>query len=235
MKKVVIGIDLGGTNTTMGVVDREGAILWKSVFPTQADKHLDYFLTQVQSANRECVEALEGEVIIEGIGIGAPAGNARTGQLLGVNLSWENHLNFREVVSRTTALPVVLDNDANATAIGEMYFGIARELNDFILITLGTGLGSGIVVNRELVYGSDGLAGELGHVCVDMNGRDCNCGRKGCLETYASATGLKRTVFELMGQRRTASALREVSYHALNCPNDQRSRSEWRCHCTGSL
>ncbi|MES2731698.1 MAG: ROK family protein [Bacteroidota bacterium] len=210
MENVVIGVDIGATTAKLGVVNRSGDILWQTTFSTQSS--LEDFFAQIGKAIARVRAELESMVEIIGVGIGAPAANPRRGTVQAVNLNWEKHVNFREALSTRLGLPVVLDNDANATAIGEMYFGTAKNLQDFILITLGTGVGSGIVVNRELVYGSDGLAGELGHTCVDMNGRDCGCGRKGCLETYASASGLKRTVFELMSHRRTDSTLRDVSY-----------------------
>ena len=222
MEKVVIGIDVGGTSAKLGMVDRAGVIRWQTSFSTQSSLE-DFFARvggAIQTARAQLVPAVE----VIGIGVGAPAANARSGTLQAVNMNWSrtppgspegDRLNFREALSRAVGLPVALDNDANATALGEMYFGAARHLRDFILVTIGTGLGSGIVVNGNLVYGSDGLAGEMGHICVDMNGRDCACGRKGCLETYVSANGLKRTVFELLAQRRTESPLREVSYHAL--------------------
>ncbi len=215
MENVVVGIDLGGTTSSVGVVTRTGALLWKDTFSTIAANSLDGYLTRVSQAIKHANQALQSTAEIVGVGVGAPAANHRYGTLQAVNLNWGSRINFAEALFNKVSLPVSLDNDANATAIGEMYFGAGRELNDFILITLGTGLGSGIVVNRQLVYGCDGLAGELGHICVDMNGRDCACGRKGCLETYVSATGLKRTVFELMAQRRSNSILRESSYHAL--------------------
>ncbi|MBC7920052.1 MAG: ROK family protein [Ferruginibacter sp.] len=223
MEKVVIGIDVGGTSAKLGVVNRAGTIRWQTSFSTQSS--LEEFFARVGEAIQTAQAQLIPAVEVIGIGVGAPAANARSGTLQAVNMNWSGNArpgppdgrrpNFREALSRAVGLPVVLDNDANATALGEMYFGAAQHLRDFILVTLGTGLGSGFVVNGNLVYGSDGLAGEMGHICVDMNGRDCACGRKGCLETYVSANGLKRTVFELLAQRRTESPLRGVSYHAL--------------------
>lgn len=213
MEHVVIGVDVGATNAKLGVVNRAGDIRWQTSFSTQTS--LDTFFTQISQAIAEARTALNVAIDIVGVGIGAPAANPRLGTLQSVNLNWGAPINFREALSQWLALPVMLDNDANATAVGEMYFGAAKGFQDFILITLGTGLGSGIVVNREVVYGSDGLAGELGHICVDMNGRDCACGRRGCLETYVSASGLKRTVFELLGQRRVDSTLRDWSYSSL--------------------
>jgi glucokinase len=213
MEHVVIGVDVGATTAKLGVVNRAGKILWQTRFSTQSDVRT--FFTRISNSIQTVRDTLSPEVEVLGIGVGAPASNPRLGTVQAVNLNWDDCPNFRDALSEWTSLPVTLDNDANVTAIGEMYYGSAKGLRDFILITLGTGLGSGIVVNGELVYGSDGLAGEMGHVCVDMNGRDCACGRKGCLETYVSAGGLKRTVFELMALRKTPSQLRDLSFSTM--------------------
>jgi glucokinase len=214
MEAIVVGIDVGGTTTAVGTVTRSGQVLSRRTFATDAAPDFSAYLIQLRQVIDELTGGFTAEVA--GIGIGAPAGNHRYGTIHAANLNWGGKVPFVEALSQHYPVPVVLDNDANATAIGEMHFGAAQPYRHFILITLGTGLGSGIVHNGELVYGWDGMAGELGHICVDMNGRDCACGRKGCLETYVSANGLKRTVFELMARRVTSSPLRELGYHALN-------------------
>jgi glucokinase len=210
MDQVVIGVDVGATAAKLGVVNRSGSILWQTEFSTQTDYRT--FFSRIGEAIQKVQSTVLPKAEILGIGLGAPASNPRLGTVQAVNLNWGECTNFRDALSQHIGLPVILDNDANVTAIGEMYYGAAKGLRDFIMVTLGTGLGSGFVVNGDLVYGSDGLAGELGHVCVEMNGRDCACGRQGCLETYVSASGLKRTVFELMARRRTESTLRDLSF-----------------------
>ena len=157
----------------------------------------------------------ENEYELIGIGIGAPNANYYKGTVeQPPNLNW-GIVNVLDIVKKHSSLPSAITNDANAAAIGEMIFGAAKEMKDFVVITLGTGLGSGIVVNGQLVYGADGFAGEIGHTIVDPDGRECGCGRKGCLETYASASGLRRTVYELMGTTNISSELRDVSFNQL--------------------
>ncbi len=203
MEQVVIGIDLGGTTTTLGAVTRSGEVRWRQTFDTRAAGGFPAYVAQL----KEEIEQVRDRAgaVLAGIGVGAPAGNHRYGTV-----------RFTDALARHFDVPISLDNDANATALGEMRYGAARPYRHFILVTLGTGLGSGIVSNGQVIYGGDGLAGEMGHICVDMNGRDCACGRKGCLETYVSANGLKRTAFELMAHRVTPSVLREYGYHALS-------------------
>lgn len=213
MENAVIGVDLGGTTTTLGAVTRSGEIRWRQTFDTCEASDFPAYIRQLREKIEEGRGQINGEVV--GIGVGAPAGNNRYGTIQAANLNWGGRVNFVEALSQHYDIPVSLDNDANATALGEMLFGAAQPYRHFILITLGTGLGSGIVVNGEVVYGSDGMAGEMGHICVDMDGRDCACGRKGCLETYVSANGLKRTAFQLMAQRTTPSRLRDFGYNSL--------------------
>lgn len=214
MEYAVAGIDIGGTTTTIGIITHSGLICWKITFLTQ-QRDFDTFLSVLSQKIEQARIELMNQIEIIGIGVGVPGGNYLHGTVQASNLNWGKQVNFVKSLSQYHKLPVALDNDANVTAVGEMHFGIAKNFKNFILITLGTGLGSGIVVDGKLVYGHDGLAGELGHICVEMNGRDCACGRKGCLETYVSATGIKRTVFELMANRTTLSPLREMSYTAL--------------------
>jgi len=163
------------------------------------------------------MQFLKGQVDIRGVGIGAPNGNYYAGSIENaVNLSWRGSVPVVEKMKKYyPGLTIALTNDANAAAIGEMIFGGAKNIRDFVVITLGTGLGSGIVVNGALVYGHDGFAGELGHINVQLQGRDCGCGMQGCLETYASATGIRRTVFSLLAERNMDSELRDVSYNDL--------------------
>ncbi len=213
MEQVVIGIDLGGTTTTLGAVTRSGEVRWRQTFDTRAAAGFPAYIAQLKEEIAQVRD--QAGARLAGIGVGAPAGNHRYGTVHAANLDWGGTVRFTDALARHFDVPISLDNDANATALGEMLFGAAKPYRHFILVTLGTGLGSGIVSNGQVVYGYDGLAGELGHICVDVNGRDCACGRRGCLETYVSANGLKRTAFELMAHRVTPSLLREYGYHAL--------------------
>ena len=230
MKKLAMGIDIGGTNTAFGLVDEEGTIFCESAISTERYKKFDDYNAYVE-ALCEAMHALIGSVSFDfeliGIGIGAPNANFHTGMIEAPANLWkfrdneenpdESRRMFHFVDDIKASFPgvdVAITNDANAAAIGEMVFGNAKGMKDFVVITLGTGLGSGIVSNGELVYGHDGFAGEYGHVAVDsrVHGRDCGCGRKGCLEAYASATGIKRTAFELMAKMSCDSELRDTPY-----------------------
>lgn len=218
MNETAIGIDIGGTNTVMGLVDREGSILKRHIIPT--DTHPDYsiYMNSLCAAIDTLISKEGSETSIRGIGVGAPNGNYYNG-----TIEFAPNLKFKGVVpvvdflrERYPMEVIVLTNDANAAAIGEMIYGGAKGMRDFIMITLGTGVGSGIVVNGEMVYGHDGFAGEIGHTIVDPKGRKCGCGRRGCLETYTSAQGIKRTVFELLAEMTEPSALRKVSFENLS-------------------
>ncbi len=212
MNEVVAGLDIGGTNSAIGIVDRSGNCLSSSVIPTAAFAEVDQFVAAGEQAIRELLHN-NPEWKLAGIGIGAPNGNYYRGTIeFAPNLHWKGIIPLADLFGKRFGVKSVLTNDANAAAIGEMIFGGAKGMRDFIIITLGTGVGSGIVVNGELVYGHDGFAGEIGHTIYDPNGRDCGCGRKGCLETYTSAGGIKRTLFELMGQRNTKSSFRGKSF-----------------------
>jgi len=217
MKKVTIGIDIGGTNTVFGFVDKDGNILAENAIKTQEYKEVEPFLDALTAKINETHETIKNEVDIQAIGIGAPNGNYHKGTIeYAPNLVWGNlEVKLAELMQKHCHYPVFVTNDANAAAIGEMVFGAAKGMKDFLFITLGTGVGSGIVANGEMIYGHDAFAGEVGHVIVEKNGRECGCGRKGCLETYASATGLRRTVYELMGSTNTPSKLRDVSFNTL--------------------
>lgn len=214
-KKVAIGIDVGGTNTVFGFVDEAGQCVYESSILTRADQDADQLFSRLFKKIDDNFKEYSDDYELIGIGIGAPNANYYKGTVeLPPNLNW-GIVNVLEIVKKYSPLPSAITNDANAAAIGEMIFGAAKGMKDFIVITLGTGLGSGIVVNSQLVYGSDGFAGEIGHTIVDPNGRECGCGRKGCLETYASASGIRRTVYELIGTTNIPSELRNMGYNQL--------------------
>jgi glucokinase len=217
MKEAVIGIDIGGTYTKYGIIDRQGKCLADSFTSTEAYQEFDEYLKHLKHEITNTLKEIPGEIELKGIGIGAPNGNYYKGTIeYPPNLRWKGIVQVvKKMRPYYPGIPIVLTNDANAAAIGEMVYGGARKMKDFIVITLGTGLGSGIVVNGQLVYGHDGFAGELGHVNVKLRGRDCGCGRKGCLETYVSATGIKRTVFRLMAEWTCESELRGISFNDL--------------------
>ena len=210
-KPYVVGIDIGGTNTVFGIVDARGTIIASGAVKTQV------YPTVQEKAAEECKNILplniENAAVykINGIVIGAPNGNYYTGTIeFAPNLPWKGVLPLASMFEERLGIPTALTNDANAAAVGEMTYGAARGMKDFIMITLGTGVGSGIVINGQVVYGHDGFAGELGHVIVRRDGRICGCGRKGCLETYCSATGVARTAREFLAARTDASLLRNI-------------------------
>lgn len=193
-----IGVDIGGTNTAFGIVNRRGDILEQNRIHTQEYRTVEAFIVALKGHLQPIIERY-GKEHISGIGVGAPNANYYSGEIaLAANLPWKGTIPLRQLIADATGLPVVITNDANATAIGEMIYGSAKGMKDFIIITLGTGVGSGFVANGQLVYGNDGFAGELGHVTAIRDGRLCGCGRKGCLETYSSATGIVRTAMELL-------------------------------------
>ena len=191
MKQVVAGIDIGGTNTVFGIVTKQGEILYKaSVSTTEFDSPENLAAKVAEMISAFINEDLE----LVGVGIGAPNGNFYSGTIeMAPNLNWKGVVPLAKIFEKQLSRPSLLTNDANAAALGEMIFGAAKGMKDFLFITLGTGLGSGIVVNGQMVYGHDGFAGELGHVITFPDGRICGCGRQGCLETYCSATGIVRT------------------------------------------
>ena len=213
---VTVGIDIGGTNTVLGLVDRQGKCLTESSVPTLAQDDARSLVTRLAAKIREMHGPLSDQAVILGIGIGAPNANYYRGTVEDPpNLSWKGVTPLAAFFKDHFDIPAVVTNDANAAALGEMRFGAAQGMRDFIVITLGTGLGSGVVANGELIYGADGFAGEIGHTIVDPQGRWCGCGKRGCLETYASATGICRTVFELLCIMREESDLRGVSFRQL--------------------
>ncbi len=211
-KPYVIGIDMGGTNTVFGIVDARGIVLASNSIKTRKHANINDYIDELYEECSRLIKSIDAEGKIYGIGVGAPNANFFTGMIEdGVNLPWPTPIPFAQMLSDKFGIPVAITNDANAAAIGEMTYGVARGLKDFIMITLGTGVGSGIVINGQLVYGHDGFAGELGHVIMKRNnGRLCGCGRTGCLETYCSATGVARTAREYLEITDTPSLLRNI-------------------------
>jgi glucokinase len=212
-KSYVIGIDIGGTNSVFGVVDARGTILHDGFIKTGTHIEISDYIAALSKALKDVIEKAGGPGKIRGIGVGAPNGNYFNGCIeFAANLPWKGTVPLARLISEATYnIPVTLTNDANAAAIGEMTYGAARGMKDFIEITLGTGVGSGIVVGGNLVYGHDGFAGELGHTIIRKDGRVCGCGLHGCLETYCSATGVARTARELLVSRTDKSLLRDLN------------------------
>ena len=215
IKPYVIGLDLGGTNSVFGIVDSRGEIKATTAIKTQGYDNVEDYVDACVNALEPIIEQVGGIDMIKAMGIGAPNGNYYNGTIeFAPNLSWghDGIVPLAAMFKERLGIPVALTNDANAAAIGEMTYGVARGMKNFIMITLGTGVGSGIVINGQLVYGCDGFAGELGHVIVRReNGRPCGCGRKGCLETYCSATGVARTARELLSTTQEPSMLRDLN------------------------
>jgi len=214
VKPYVIGLDLGGTNSVFGIVDSRGEIKATTAIKTQGFEKVEDYVDASVDALKVIIEQVGGIELIKAMGIGAPNGNYYNGTIeFAPNLSWGHNgvVPLAKLFSDRLGIPVALTNDANAAAIGEMTYGVARGMKNFIVITLGTGVGSGIVINGQLVYGCDGFAGELGHVIMKReNGRPCGCGRKGCLEAYCSATGVARSARELLYSTDRPSLLREL-------------------------
>lgn len=211
-KPYVVGIDIGGTNTVFGIVDARGTIIASGSIKTNKFNEVEDYVNELHTELFRLLEQNNATDKIMGIGVGAPNGNYFNGTIeFAPNLPWRGVIPLAQMLTDRFGIPVSLTNDANAAAIGEMTYGAARGLKDFIMITLGTGVGSGIVVNGQLVYGHDGFAGELGHVIVrPNNGRLCGCGRTGCLEAYTSATGVARTAREFLEVRNEPSSLRQI-------------------------
>ena len=228
MKKLAIGIDIGGINTAIGLTDDEGNVYAELVVSTKKYPLVgDYpaYVDALCEAMRTIMNGISFDFTLAGIGIGAPNANYHAGTIEAPANLWKFadddtdrnearrifHL-ADDIRSQFPDTPVFVTNDANAATIGEMVYGNAKGMKDFVMITLGTGLGSGFVANGELIYGHDGFAGEFGHIIVERNGRQCGCGRRGCLETYVSATGIKRTAFELMATMTQPSELRNIPF-----------------------
>ncbi|MCS6822049.1 MAG: ROK family protein [Microscillaceae bacterium] len=214
--RAVLGIDIGGTTTTFGFTDQQGNIFEERIIPTYAEQHITQYLPRLYKAIDEMYEKYKEEIEWVGIGIGAPNANYLRGTIENPpNLKWGGIIPLAQIFEEKYQKPTVITNDANAAAIGEMLYGAARGMKNFILLTLGTGLGSGIVVNGEVVYGHTGFAGEMGHIIVNEEGRVCGDGRRGCLEAYVSVTGIKRTVAKLLADYNHIGALSKVSFEEL--------------------
>ncbi len=208
LKPNVVGIDIGGTNSVIGLVSREGQVIATTSIKTQSYPEFGQYADALSDAIKSLIAANGGIEKVQGVGVGAPNANFYSGNIeYAANLPWKGVVPFAKEISKRVGLPVSLTNDANAAAIGEMTYGVARGMRDFIMITLGTGVGSGIVANGQMIYGHDGFAGELGHCIVMRNGRQCGCGNCGCLETYTSATGVARTAREFLEKRANEDSL----------------------------
>ena len=210
-KAYVLGLDMGGTNSVLGVVDARGHVLARTSIKTQSYPDINDYVNALYDEAIKIVDSVGGMDLIRGIGAGVPNGNYYTGMIEGaMNLPWQS-VPFAQLMTDRFGVPCKLTDDANAAAMGEMTYGAARGMKNFIMITLGTGVGSGIVINGDVVYGHDGFAGELGHVtAVRNNGRSCNCGKTGCLESYASAIGMARTAREWLELSDEPSLLRSL-------------------------
>ncbi|MBP5368847.1 MAG: ROK family protein [Bacteroidales bacterium] len=216
MKKVSAGIDIGGTNTAIGIVDDNAKILAETSFPTSKHPDLQEYVMVISQTINALLQQAGGDLELRGIGVGAPNGNFYEGTIeFAPNLPWKDKVYLAREIQKYFSCKVVVTNDAKAATIGEMVYGGAKGMKNFVMITLGTGLGSGIVANGQLIYGADGFAGEYGHSIAIENGRECGCGRRGCLETYCSATGIKRTVFELLASSRCESKMRDIPFEKL--------------------
>lgn len=214
-----VGIDIGGTNTVFGFVDRKGNILAGDQMKTAGFGEIEVFVAALYEKIMIAGKKLGNSYVMKGFGIGAPMGNINKGTIeYAAGLPWKGIIPFAEIFHRHTNLPVIVTNDANAAAVGEMIYGGAKGMKNFVVITLGTGLGGGFVVDGKLVYGNNGFAGEIGHTAIrpGPSNRDCGCGRKGCLETYVSATGLKRTLLKIMADSIQPSELRKYSFEELD-------------------
>jgi glucokinase len=218
-KPVVVGVDIGGTNTVFGFVDRDGNIVAEDRIKTNHYTDVADFVGTLYKKITETFSKIEAGHEIIGFGIGAPMGNINKGTIEhSADLPWKGVIPLADILKKYTSLPIIVTNDANAAAVGEMIYGGAKGMKDFVVITLGTGLGSGFVVDGKLVYGHDGFAGEIGHTSIrpGESNRDCGCGKKGCIETYASATGLKRTLLKVMADSIEPSPLRKFSFEELD-------------------
>ena len=209
LQSLAIGIDIGGTNTVFGIVDARGEILYKGAISTRKHALLEDYIDELYEAIKPSIDQVGGTELIRGIGIGAPNGNYYKGTIEhAANLQWKGIIPFADMISARFDLPAALTNDANAAAVGEMTYGVAKGMKDFIMITLGTGVGSGIVANGQLIYGHDGFAGELGHNIVIPNGRlHEGTGLRGSLETYCSATGVRRNAIEMLEEHAEVASL----------------------------
>ncbi len=216
-KEIAVGIDIGGTLTKVGLVDREGEFYGHTDFRTKKFSDFASYLDKLSDVINDLTSKLDQEVEVKGIGVGAPNANYFRGTIEhAANLKWKGVVPFTEELKKKYDLPIYITNDANAAAIGEMIYGNAADMKDFMVITLGTGLGSGIVSNGELIYGHDAQAGELGHVTIIPGGRVCGTGRRGCLEAYVSSTGIKRTIYALLADSLEDSVFRSVAFNDIH-------------------
>lgn len=217
-----IGIDIGGTNTCFGLVNENAEIIFQREIKTKNFPEIEDYLTELVKQIKDLISHCPEPENILGVGIGAPNGNYYKGTIeLAPNLPFKGIIPIKNMLEMLLLnegwnLKVTITNDANAAGIGEMIYGAAKGVNDFIMITLGTGVGSAIVSNGKMIYGHDGFAGEVGHTIVEIDGRECGCGRKGCLETYSSATGIRRTALSLLKQENSPSILREIEEKDIN-------------------
>jgi len=217
MKSLTIGIDIGGTNTKYGIVDRDGNVIYQGSMATTGNEDFSDYFKRLSEALRVATNTIPFEHKIIGVGIGAANGNYYNGTIeRATNLPWKGIIPVADMFKEEFDIPAIVTNDANAAAVGEMVYGAAKGMKDFVVITLGTGLGSGFVANGQLINGKHGIAGEVGHTSVNPAGRYCNCGKRGCLETYVSATGIKRTVYKLLADHLEDSELRSISFDDLN-------------------
>jgi len=213
--KLTIGIDIGGTNTVYGFISGIGECLFNNTIPTLPNEKVQNFIDRLTEKIKSDYKEFDETYLLSGIGIAAPSANHYLGTIdTPSNFTW-GKVNFVSLIKKYFDVPLAITNDANAAALGENEFGLGRGLKNFIVITLGTGLGSGIIINGNLLYSQGGLAGEFGHTIVKPDGRLCNCGRSGCLETYASVTGIRRTIFNLISKYNLPSDLHNISYTQL--------------------
>ena len=217
-KSLVIGLDLGGTNSVFGIIDREGKVLTTTSIKTQGYQNVESYVEDSVKSVMQIVEQVGGMEKINAMGIGAPGGNYYNGTIeQAANLAWaKGVVPLADMFAIRLNIPVAITNDANAAAMGEMIYGEAVGMKNFVELTLGTGVGSGIVANGQLIYGCDGFAGELGHMVVEPEGRPCGCGRKGCLETYCSATGVVRTTVAMLEESTEPTSLRDIPREELS-------------------
>ncbi|MGD0340108.1 MAG: ROK family protein [Bacteroidales bacterium] len=218
-KELAVGIDIGGTNTEFGFVDRQGNILAEDTIKTAQYDEIEVFVAALYEKISIASKKIGNGSELKGFGIGVPMGNINKGTIEhAAGLPWKGIIPLADIFHKHTDLPVIVTNDANAAAVGEMVYGGAKGMKNFVVITLGTGLGSGFVIDGKLVYGHDGFAGEIGHTAIrpGPSNRDCGCGRKGCLETYVSATGLKRSLLKIMADSIQPSELRRYSFDELD-------------------
>ncbi len=223
----MIGVDLGGTYTKFGLVAEKGELIAENFIETDSSVPYDVFFARLYDEIERLKNRFAASSKMKGIGIGAPSGNYLSGKIENAsNLNWPDYIPVAKMMTKLSGLPVAVTNDANAAALGEMKYGIAKGVNNFISLTLGTGLGSGIVINGKLVNGQNGHAGELGHMIAVTNGRACGCGRNGCLETYASAPGLLKTLLDLIDSTETDSVLRDLDHSSITAKDITREAAE---------